>query len=121
MHGTGARTPRHRRGTSRCCPGSRGAAGTSEPTSAFERPSTVDPSGSAWGLGRFDHLYQGAPLTEERDGIWGFYRYHMPDPVYFAKAIRVTLQQIAGGSVTQLRALPRELWPELVRNHQRFA
>ena len=76
--------------------------------------------GSAWGLGRFDHLYQGAPLTEEKDGVWGFYRYHVPDPVYFAKAIRVTLQQIAGGSVAQLRALPRERRPELVRSHRRF-
>ena len=67
---------------------------------------TEDLVGSAWGLGRFDHLYQGAPLTEEKDGVWGFYRYHVPDPVYFTKAIRVTLQQIAGGSVAQLRALP---------------
>jgi hypothetical protein len=32
----------------------------------------------------------------------------------------VTLQQIAGGSVAQIRALPEERWPELVRNHQRF-
>jgi D-arabinan exo alpha-(1,3)/(1,5)-arabinofuranosidase (non-reducing end) len=81
---------------------------------------TEDLVGSAWGLGRFDHLYQGAPLTEEKDGVWGFYRYHVPDPVYFSKGIRVTLQQIAGGSVAQLRALPKERWPELVRNHQRF-
>jgi hypothetical protein len=81
---------------------------------------TEDLVGSAWGLGRFDHLYQGAPLTDERDGVWGFYRYHVPDPVFFTKAIRVTLQQIAGGSVTQLRALPPERRPELVRNHLRF-
>jgi hypothetical protein len=81
---------------------------------------TEDLVGSAWGLGRFDHLYQGAPLTEEKDGVWGFYRYHVPDPVYFAKAVRVALQQIAGGSVAQIRALPRERWPELVRNHRRF-
>ena len=81
---------------------------------------TEDLVGSAWGLGRFDHLYQGAPLTEEKDGVWGFYRYHVPDPVFFTKAIRVTLQQIAGGSVAQLRALPAERRPELVRNHQRF-
>jgi hypothetical protein len=81
---------------------------------------TEDLVGSAWGLGRFDHLYQGAPLIEEKDGVWGLYRYHVPDPVYFAKAVRVTLQQIAGGSVAQLRSLPRELWPELVRDHRRF-
>jgi len=81
---------------------------------------TEDLVGSAWGLGCFDHLYQGAPLTEEKDGVWGFYRHHVPDPVYFTKAVRVTLQQIAGGSVAQLRALPKDRWPELVRSHQRF-
>jgi hypothetical protein len=81
---------------------------------------TEDLVGSAWGLGRFDHLYQGAPLTEEKDGVWGFYRYHVPDPVYFAKAIRVTLQQIAGGLVRQLRELPSAQHPELVRTHRSF-
>ena len=81
---------------------------------------TEDLVGSAWGLGRFDHLYQGAPLTEEKDGVWGFYRYHVPDPVWFAKAIRVTLQQISGGSIEQLRALPEGARPELVRTHRRF-
>ena len=39
---------------------------------------TEDLVGSAWGLGRFDHLYQGAPLTEAKDGVWGLYRYHVP-------------------------------------------
>ncbi len=81
---------------------------------------TEDLVGSAWGLGRFDHLYQGAPLTDEKDGVWGFYRYHVPDPVYFGRAIRVTLQQIAGASVSDLRKLRVEDRPELVRSHQRF-
>jgi hypothetical protein len=81
---------------------------------------TEDLVGSAWGLGRFDHLYQGAPLTDEKDGVWGFYRYHVPDPVYFETAIRVTLQQIAGASVNQLRKLALADRPELVRSHQRF-
>jgi hypothetical protein len=90
-----------------------------------ERPTLVgtgteDLVGSAWGLGRFDHLYQGAPLTEEKDGVWGFYRYHVPDPVYFARSVRVTLQQIAGGSVAQLRGLPEDRRPELVRTHRAF-
>jgi hypothetical protein len=81
---------------------------------------TEDLVGSAWGLGRFDHLYQGAPLTDEKDGVWGFYRYHIPDPVYFQKAIRVALQQIAGGTVSDLRKLEAAERPELVRNHRPF-
>jgi len=81
---------------------------------------TEDLVGSAWGLGRFAHLYQGAPLSDDKDGVWGFYRYHVPDPVYFRKAIRVTLQQIAGDSVGDLRRLAVESRPELVRNHRPF-
>jgi hypothetical protein len=81
---------------------------------------TEDLVGSAWGLGRFAHLYQGAPLSDEKDGVWGFYRYHVPDPVYFGEAIRVTLQQIAGASVSDLRRLPEVDRPELVKNHRRF-
>jgi hypothetical protein len=81
---------------------------------------TEDLVGSAWGLGKFDHLYQGAPLSEEKDGVFGFYRYHIPDPVYFQKAIRVALQQIAGGTVKDLRALPATARPELVRTHKPF-
>jgi hypothetical protein len=81
---------------------------------------TEDLVGSAWGLGHFDHLFQGCPLTEEKDGVWGFYRYHVPDPVYFQKAIRVTLQQMAGGRVNQLRRLPAGERPELVRTHRPF-
>jgi len=50
--------------------------------------------------------------------VWGFYRYHVPDPVYFAKAIRVTLQQIGGGFVKQLRELPAERRPTLVRTRR---
>ena len=81
---------------------------------------TEDMVGSAWGLGRFDHLYQGAPLTDEKDGVWGFYRYHIPDPVYFQKAVRVALQQIAGATVKDLRKLEAADRPELVRTHQAF-
>ena len=81
---------------------------------------TEDLVGSAWGLGRFDHLYQGCPLTAEKDGVWGFYRYHVPDPVYFDESIKVTLQQIAGGTVKELRQLAPAQRPELVRTHRPF-
>lgn len=50
--------------------------------------------GSAWGLGQFAHLYQGSPVADEKNLRWCFYRYHIPDPVYFQKEVRVTIQQI---------------------------
>ncbi len=81
---------------------------------------TEDLVGAAWGLGRFDHLYQGCLLSQKDHGVWGFYRYHVADPIYFATSIRVTLQQIAGGTVSQLNSLPQERRPELVSTHRRF-
>ncbi len=81
---------------------------------------TEDLVGSGWGLGKFDHLYQGCILTEKEDGVWGFYRYHVPDPVFFSKAIRVTLQQMSGGMTRQIRELLSPTYPELVATHRKF-
>jgi hypothetical protein len=55
---------------------------------------TEDYIGTAWGQGQFAHLYQGSPVADERAMRWCFYRYHIPDPVYFQKDVRVTMQQI---------------------------
>jgi hypothetical protein len=50
--------------------------------------------GTAWGQGTFTHLYQGCQVADEETGSYCFYRYHVPDPVYFHQDIRVTIQQI---------------------------
>jgi hypothetical protein len=50
--------------------------------------------GTAWGQGKFANLYQGSPVADEGALRWCFYRYHVLDPVYFYKDIRVTIQQI---------------------------
>jgi len=82
---------------------------------------TEDLVGSAWGLGKFNHLYQGCLLSGKEDGVWGFYRYHVPDPVYFHKSVRVTLQQIVGGTAAQLSKLQAKDYPELVADHKAFS
>jgi hypothetical protein len=82
---------------------------------------TEDLVGSAWSMGKFSNLYQGCLLSEKEDGLWAFYRYHVPDPIYFHKDIRVTLQQMAGASVKQIRELIKpENYPELTETHRRF-
>jgi hypothetical protein len=48
--------------------------------------------GSAWGLGAFSQAYTGCTVAEDRQIC--FYRWHVPDPVFFNRDIRVTLQQI---------------------------
>jgi len=55
---------------------------------------TEDYIGTAYGQGQYSNLYQGCPLADEKGMRYGFYRLHVPDPVYFRKDIRVTIQQI---------------------------
>lgn len=55
---------------------------------------TEDYIGTAWGQGVFSHAYQGCPLADEEKMQYSFYRFHVPDPVYFQEDIRVTIQQI---------------------------
>jgi hypothetical protein len=58
---------------------------------------TEDYIGTAWGQGAYINRYQGAPIaTWDGDGRWTFYRFHLPDPVYFRRDIEVSLQQIGG-------------------------
>ena len=69
---------------------------------------TEDYVGTAWGQGQFAHLYQGSPVADERAMRWCFYRYHIPDPVYFRRDIRVTMQQIGYLADHSRGALVRE-------------
>jgi hypothetical protein len=75
---------------------------------------TEDYVGTAWGQGQYANLYQGSPVADEGAGQWSFYRYHIPDPVYFRRDLRVTMQQIGyladhsrGGLVREGRTLYR--------------
>jgi hypothetical protein len=55
---------------------------------------TEDYIGTAWGQGQYANLYQGSPVADERAMRWCFYRYHVLDPIYFRRDVRVTMQQI---------------------------
>lgn len=61
--------------------------------------------GSGWGLGTFAHMYQGSPVADERRHQWAFYRYHVPDAVYFRKSCRVAMQVLGGASITEAKQL----------------
>jgi hypothetical protein len=56
---------------------------------------TEDYIGDGWGAGVFAHRYQGCLAAT--DQLLAFYRYHVPDPVYFQSDCRVTIQQLIGG------------------------
>jgi hypothetical protein len=68
--------------------------GDAQPTLAGS--GTEDYIGSAWNLGAFNQLYQGATIVDKAKKEYAFYRYHIPDPVYFNNDCRVTIQQMGG-------------------------
>ena len=60
---------------------------------------TEDYIGTGWGQGVFVHRYQGCLVADEASRQWAFYRYHVPDPVYFNSGCKVEIQ-IMGGDMT---------------------
>ena len=75
---------------------------------------TEDYIGTGWGQGVFVNRYQGCTIADPEGHLWAFYRYHVPDPVYFHEDIRVTLQQIGGWpreKVAQLQKSGAKLQP----------
>lgn len=70
---------------------------------------TEDYIGTAWGQGAYVNRYQGAPVaTWEGDGRWTFYRFHIPDPVWFSQDIEVSLQQMGGARKAIVQGLQRK-------------
>jgi hypothetical protein len=58
---------------------------------------TEDYIGTAWGQGAYINRYQGAPIASwDNEGRWTFYRFHIPDPIFFERDIEVALQQMGG-------------------------
>jgi hypothetical protein len=73
---------------------------------------TEDYIGTAWGQGQYAHLYQGCHLADHEHYQYSFYRYHIPDPVYFHQDIRVTMHQIGcwgPDTIALMRDAGREL------------
>jgi hypothetical protein len=56
---------------------------------------TEDYLGQAWGFHELAFLYGGVSLKQ--DNLWTLYRWHLKDPIYWKKDIRITLQQIGAG------------------------
>lgn len=69
---------------------------------------TEDYIGTAWGQGTFSHQYQGCLVADEANRQWSFYRYHIPDPVYFKADCRVTIQLMGGDIMPNVREYVRK-------------
>jgi hypothetical protein len=55
---------------------------------------TEDYIGTGYGLGTYTHRYQGCTIADHPGMRFAFYRFHVPDPVFFYSDIKVTIQQI---------------------------
>lgn len=69
---------------------------------------TEDYIGTAWGQGQYAHRYQGCPLADEKNKQWSFYRYHVPDPIYFDSSFSISFQQIGGEMTDFVRRLKKK-------------
>ena len=72
---------------------------------------TEDYIGTAWGQGAFTNRYTGCLTANDTLDKWSFYRYHVPDPVYFSSGIKVTLQQIGGNMKSVVREMQEQNVP----------
>jgi hypothetical protein len=66
---------------------------------------TEDYIGTGWGMGAFSQLYQGCTVADTKKHQWAFYRYHIPDPVYFKKDCRIVTEQIGGAGTEDVRKM----------------
>ncbi len=57
---------------------------------------TEDYIATAWGQGEYAQRYHGCLIANNEEHVYSFYRYHIPDPIYFDQDCRVTIQQIGG-------------------------
>jgi len=66
---------------------------------------TEDYIGTGYGQGQFAQQFQGCPLADAERMRYGFYRLHVPDPVFFRREARVTIQQIGYFGVGEMGPL----------------
>jgi hypothetical protein len=71
----------------------------------FAGTGSEDYIGTGWGEGEFFNDFSGCLVADEKHLQWAFYRFQIPDPVFFESGCRVTLQQIGGGPRATLAAL----------------
>jgi hypothetical protein len=69
---------------------------------------TEDYIGTGWGQGLYQSRFQGCTVADKEARQYAFYRYHIPDPVYFHKDIRVTIQQIGGDTKANVLQMLRQ-------------
>ena len=66
---------------------------------------TEDYIGTGWGQGQYIGRYQGCTRADSENKMYSFYRFHIPDPVYFHSKCRITIQQMGGDQKKKMQDL----------------
>lgn len=67
---------------------------------------TEDYIGTGWGQGEFYNDYAGSLYAnKDGDGGWCFYRFHIPDPIFFKNNIKVVLPEMGSNKKELVAAL----------------
>ncbi len=61
--------------------------------------------GTAWGMQHFINQNSGCTIADQGTLHWSCYRLHLPDPIYFHNNLRITIQQIGGGPLNEVRQM----------------
>lgn len=69
---------------------------------------TEDYISTAWGQGVFANRFSGSFVADNDNFRYSFYRYHIPDPVFFYKDCRVAMQQIGGTMKGEVAGLVKQ-------------
>ncbi|MDA0196329.1 MAG: DUF2961 domain-containing protein [Bacteroidetes bacterium] len=74
---------------------------------------TEDYIGTGWGQGQYFHNFQGCSVADTENKQWSFYRYHIPDPIFFKTDIKVVIQQMGGSQLEEVTEMQKEGIPML--------
>jgi len=69
---------------------------------------TEDYISTGWGQGKFINRFQGSLISDDKEGLYIFYRFHIPDPVQFRKNCKVTIQQMGGVNKKEVKKMIEE-------------
>lgn len=62
---------------------------------------------TGWGISAPNHRFHGCLINDPKKNQFCFYRYHIPDPVYFYEGCRVTMEVLGGGLKSYLMTLTK--------------
>ncbi len=74
----------------------------------FNGTGTEDYIGTGWGEGVYMHEYQGCMIADEKKRQYAFYRFHIPDQIFFYKDCKLTLQKMGGGDDPEVKQLKKK-------------